>query len=141
MGSRIAESTSGSRFNTVLLLTFSSLAMVLAAIGIYGVVACTVAQRTREIGIRLALGAGGRDVLRLVVGQAMRPVLAGALVGIAGALALSRVLRSLLFGVSPADPLTFATIPVLLAAVALLACWVPARHAGRVDPITVLRCE
>ena len=141
MEKRMADSTSGSRFNTVLFLAFSSLAVVLAAIGIYGVVACTVAQRTREIGIRLALGAGAPQVLRLVVGQAMRPVLAGTLLGIAGALALARVLRSLLFGVSPADPLTFTAIPVLLAAVALLACWLPARRASRVDPMAVLRCE
>lgn len=141
MEQRIANSTSRNKFNTLLLLAFSVLALVLAAVGLYGVVAYSVTQRTREIGIRIALGAGTGDVLRLIVKQGMRLVLAGALVGLAGALALTRLLRSLLYGVSSADPLTFAIIPVLLAAVALLACWLPARRATKVDPVEALRFE
>jgi putative ABC transport system permease protein len=141
MEQRIANSTSRNKFNTLLLLAFSVLALVLAAVGLYGVVAYSVTQRTREIGIRIALGARTGDVLRLIVAQGMRLVLAGALVGLAGALALTRLLRSLLFGVSSADPLTFVIIPVVLATVALLACWLPARRAAKVDPVEALRFE
>ncbi len=141
MEQRIANSTSRSKFNTLLLLAFSVLAVVLAAVGLYGVMAYSVTQRTREIGIRIALGARTSDVLRLIVRQGMRLVLAGSLMGLAGALALTRLLRSLLFGVSPADPLTFAIIPALLAGVALLACWLPARRATKVDPVEALRYE
>jgi putative ABC transport system permease protein len=141
MEQRIANSTSRTEFNTLLLLALALLAAVLAAVGLYGVVAYSVTQRTREIGIRIALGARTTDVLRLIVMQGMRLVLVGGLIGLAGALALTRVLRSLLFGVSPTDPLTFAVIPVLLTGVALLACWLPARRAARVDPMVALRCE
>jgi putative ABC transport system permease protein len=141
MEQRIANSTSRNKFNTLLLLAFSVLALVLAAVGLYGVVAYSVTQRTREIGIRIALGARTGDVLRLIVRQGMRLVLAGTLIGLAGALALTRLLRSLLFSVSSADPLTFAIIPVLLVAVALLACWLPARRAAKVDPVEALRFE
>jgi putative ABC transport system permease protein len=141
MEQRIANSTSRNKFNTLLLLAFSVLALVLSAVGLYGVVAYSVTQRTREIGIRIALGARTGDVLRLIVVQGMRLVLAGALVGLAGALALTRLLRSLLFSVSAVDPLTFAIIPVLLAAVALLACWLPARRAAKVNPVEALRFE
>jgi len=141
MEQRIANSTSANKFNTLLLLLFSALAVVLAAVGLYGVLAYSVTQRTREIGIRIALGARTADVLRLIVKQGMRLVVAGAVLGLAGALALTRLLRSLLFGVSSADPLTFAIIPVLLAGVALVACWLPARRAARVDPVEALRFE
>jgi predicted permease len=141
MKQRIANSVSRDRFNTLLLLGFSVLAVVLAAVGLYGVVAYSVTQRTREIGIRIALGARTADVLRLIVKQGMRLVLVGALLGLAGALALARLLKGLLFGISSADPLTFAIIPVCLAVVALLACWVPARRAARVNPVEALRYE
>jgi predicted permease len=141
MDQRIANSTSRSRFNTLLLLMFSGLAVLLAAVGLYGVVACSVAQRTREIGIRIALGARESDVLRLILKQGIRLVLVGAAIGLAGALALTRLLRSFLFGVTPTDPLTFASIILLLSAIALLACWLPARRALKVDPIEVLRNE
>ncbi len=141
MEQRIANSTSRTGFNTLLLAAFALLAALLAAVGLYGVVAYSVTQRTREIGIRIALGARTTDVLRLIVTQGMRLVLVGGLIGLAGALALTRLMRSLLFGIGPADPLTFAVIPALLAGVALLACWLPARRAARVDPVVALRCE
>lgn len=141
MAQRIANSTSRTEFNALLLLAFGVLAVVLAAVGLYGVVAYSVTQRTREIGIRMALGARAADVLRLIVRQGMHLVLAGSLVGLAGALALTRLMRGLLFGVSATDPLTFAAIPVLLAGVAFLACYLPARRAAKVDPMVALRCE
>lgn len=141
MEQRMANSTSRTKFNALLLLAFALLAVVLAAVGLYGVVAYSVTQRTREIGIRMALGARATDVLRLIVRQGMHLVLTGGLVGLAGALALTRLLRGLLFGVSATDPLTFAAIPVLLAGIALLACYLPARRAAKVDPMVALRCE
>jgi ABC-type antimicrobial peptide transport system permease subunit len=116
-------------------------ALALAVIGLYGVLAYAVTQRQREIGVRMALGAQRRDVLSLVVGHGMRLVLVGICIGLAAALGFSRVLQTLLFGVEPSDPLTFSVIPLLLAAVALFACWLPARRAARVDPIEALRCE
>jgi putative ABC transport system permease protein len=124
-----------------LLGLFGLVALALVSAGIYGVVSYSVAQRTHEIGVRMALGAGRRDVLRLVVGQGMKPVLVGLAVGLAGALALTRLMKALLFGVSSSDPLTFGSIALLLALVALLACWVPARRATRVNPTVALRQE
>ena len=113
--------------------------LFLASLGIYGVVSYTVKQRTREIGIRVSLGAQRRDVLRMMLGQAMRPVAIGLAVGIAGCAALSRVLDSLLFGVSPVDPLVFGAVSLFMAAVGLAASYAPARWAARVDPMVALR--
>ncbi len=137
----VAESLQGPRFNTILLGLFAGLAFALAIVGIYGVVAWNVTQRTREFGIRQALGARSEDVLRLVIVQGMRVVLLGLLVGLAGSLAVARTLQSMLFDVSTFDPLTFGAVALGLAAVALVACLVPARRATRVDPSTALRAE
>jgi predicted permease len=141
MNERLADVVAQPRFQTLLLGLFGLVALALVSAGIYGVVSYSVAQRTHEIGVRMALGAGEHDVLRLVVGQGMKPVLAGLAIGLAGALALTRLMKALLFGVSSSDPLTFGSIALLLALVALLACWVPARRATRVNPIIALRQE
>jgi putative ABC transport system permease protein len=137
----VDDSISTRRLTLVLLGIFSALALILAAIGIYGVMAYSVALRTQEIGIRMALGAQQKDVLRLVLGQGARIAFFGVAIGLAAAAALARLLSSLLFSVSASDPVTFAAVAVLLATVALLACYVPARRALRVDPIIALRYE
>jgi putative ABC transport system permease protein len=134
-------SLSRRRFSLVLLTTFASTALALAIIGVYGVLSFAVAQRTREIGIRLALGAGSRDVLRLTLGQGMRPVLAGLLIGILAALGATRVLTGMLYEIQPTDPPTLAGVAVVLLGAALAATLIPARRAARVDPMVTLRHE
>lgn len=137
----VSSSISAPRFTAVLLGVFAALALSLAAVGIYGLVSFVVAQRTGEMGIRLALGADAADILRLVVGQGMRPVGLGLAGGLAASLLLARVLSAMLVGVSPRDALTYAGVTLSLGLVALVACWLPARRAARVDPITAMRNE
>jgi putative ABC transport system permease protein len=137
----VTDASAARRFSLLLLTLFASLALVLSAIGIYGVMAYSTTQRHHEIGIRLALGASARDVLGLVVGQGMRLVGLGLLIGLTGAWALSRVLTSQLYGVTTSDPFTYLSVAVLLGGVALAASYLPARRALRVDPVTSLRSE
>jgi ABC-type antimicrobial peptide transport system permease subunit len=125
----------------VLLGTFAALALLLSSIGIYGVISYLIGERTHEIGIRMALGAQRKDVLTLVLGEGMKLVLVGAAIGIAAALGLSRLMAGMLYGVSATDPLTFAAVPIVLLGVAMLACYIPARRAIRVDQMTALRYE
>jgi putative ABC transport system permease protein len=137
----VSASYARSRFTMIVLGMFAALALVLAAVGIYGVIAYSVAQRTAEIGIRVAMGAQRADVLRLILGQGSRLILTGAALGVVCALALTRLLRGMLFQVSAADPLTFACVAAILVAVAFLACYLPARRAMHVDPLVALRYE
>jgi ABC-type antimicrobial peptide transport system, permease component len=129
------------RFNTVLLSLFAAIALLLAAVGIYGVMSYTVVQRTHEVGIRLALGAQVSDVLRLVVGEVMKLVVIGTAIGLVSAFALTQLMRSILYKITATDPQTFSLISLLLLVVALVACYIPARRATRVDPMEALRQE
>jgi predicted permease len=137
----LAQSLATRRFVLLLFGLFAGLALLLATIGIYGVLTASVLQRTRELGVRIALGATTRDVGRLIVGQGVKLVLSGVVLGLVSAFALQRLIGKLLFGISPTDPLTFTTIAFLLIAVALFASWIPARRATKVDPLTALRSE
>jgi ABC-type antimicrobial peptide transport system permease subunit len=141
MNDLLSDSVASRRFNMFLLGSFAMVALLLAGVGIYGVMAYSVAQRTREIGIRIALGAQARDVLRLVVGQGMYTAMTGVGIGLAGAFALTRVMASLLYGVSPTDPVIFAAVALLLSLTALVACYIPARRAAKVDALNALRSE
>ena len=137
----LSTSVAPRKFNMLLLGIFAGVALVLAAVGLYGVMSYSVSWRTQEIGIRMALGAKRSDVLRLVVRQGMTMTLIGLALGLVGAFFMSRVMVGLLYGVSPTDPLTFTGVSIVLLVVALLACLIPARRATRVDPIVALRSE
>jgi putative ABC transport system permease protein len=137
----VARSMAQERFNLLLLGVFAILGLSLAAIGVYGVMSYAVTERTPEIGLRMALGAGRRDVLWLALKHGMALTLAGLGLGLAGALALTRLMKSYLFGVSATDPASFGAVALLLTVIALLACYLPARRATKVDPMIALRCE
>jgi hypothetical protein len=141
MGQLVATHTAQTTFNLMLIGLFAVLAVTLAAVGMYGVVAFVVAQRTREIGVRMALGAHSQEVIRLVVWQGLRPALFGAAIGLAGALAGGRIMSGLLYGIAPQDPLTLSGVCALMLAIVALACSVPARRATRIPPATALRTE
>ncbi|MGH9768528.1 MAG: FtsX-like permease family protein, partial [Blastocatellia bacterium] len=141
MNEVIASTTAPRRFNTLLLAIFAAVALTLAATGIYSVISYSVTQRTQEVGIRMALGAKPGDVVRLILKQGMALTLVGVAAGVLGALAAARVMSGLLYGVTATDPVTFTAISLLLTIVAMLACYLPARRAARVEPIAALRHE
>jgi putative ABC transport system permease protein len=137
----VADSMTQRRFALMLMSIFALLALILAAVGLYGVMAYSVTQRTQEIGIRLALGASRGNVLKMIVGQGLLLALIGVGIGLAAAFGLTRLMTALLFGVSAVDPFIFASLPLLLAGVAAMASWIPGQRATRVDPMVALRYE
>jgi putative ABC transport system permease protein len=141
MEQTLAQSVAARRFSMLLLTVFAIVGLGLASLGIYGLMSYAVAQRTREIGVRMALGAQVSDVLKLVIGQGMKLAFVGVVLGLVVSVAVAQLMKALLFGVSATDPLTFAAIGLLLTAVAFLACWLPARRASKVDPMVALRYE
>ncbi len=141
MDSMVADSDSLRNFDLFLLGGFSFLALTLAAVGVYAVMANTVSQRTREIGIRIALGAHSRDVLRLILSQGARLAIAGSIIGVAGAIFLRKIMANLVYGLSANDPLILCIVPCVMVTVIVLACWLPARKATKIDPMTALRYE
>ena len=141
LDSLLANSIARARFSALLLAVFAGLAVALSSIGIYGVISYAVTQRSHEIGVRMALGAQGSDVVKLVLRSGMMLAVTGVLLGLAGAFALTRVMTSLLFGVTPTDALTFASVSALLLLIALVACYLPARRATKLDPLAALRYE
>jgi ABC-type antimicrobial peptide transport system permease subunit len=141
LGEIVDQAVAPKRLITLLLGLFSLLALLLASVGIYGVISYSVTQRTAELGIRMALGATNADIMRLVIGRGMTPVAVGLGIGLLTSLFLTRALRSLLFGVSATDPFTFISYALVLVCVALFACWMPARMAAKLDPLQALRYE
>ena len=141
MGELASQSTARRRFQTTLLTAFSGMAMLLGMVGVYGLLAYSVKQRTAEIGLRIALGAPRGRVLGMILRQGFQLFMAGLMLGLAGALALTRILTSFLYGVSALDPITFAAVPVLLLLATIMACLIPARRAANVDPMRTLRYE
>jgi ABC-type antimicrobial peptide transport system permease subunit len=141
MADVISQSLARRRFALTLVGAFAATALLLAGLGIYGVTAYSVGQRAQEIGLRMAIGAGRRDILQLIVGKGLRVITAGIAVGLIGAALLTRLLTSLLFGATPTDPVTYVVVSSVLAVVALLACYVPATRALRIDPVVALRAE
>ena len=141
MDQLVNDSLRQRRFNLVLLVSFAVLALALAGIGVYGSISYSTRQRTREIGVRIALGAQTGDVMRLIIGQGLVLALTGIGIGLIASLALTRLMKGLLFGISATDPVTFIVISLLLTCIGLLACWIPARRATKVDPLVALRYE
>jgi len=137
----VSRSISKQRLTMFLLTAFSALALVLSSVGIYGVISYLTGQRTHEIGVRVALGASSSDVLRMVLGEGMRITLIGVAIGLAAAFGLTRLITTIIYGVGATDPITFAAVAILLSAIALFACYIPARRAMRVDPMIALRYE
>jgi putative ABC transport system permease protein len=141
MSDVLSNSLAARRLSMLLLAAFAALAVAMSCVGIFGVTSYLIGERTREIGIRMALGARRNDVLRLVVGQGARMVVLGVVVGVAASIALTRLMTHQLYGVGAHDPLTFIGVPIVLLVVAILACYVPARRSTEIDPIIALRCE
>jgi putative ABC transport system permease protein len=137
----VSETVGSQRFAMILLSIFAGLALVLSAVGVFGVISHLVSQRTREIGVRVALGAQRSDVLRLILSEGARLILFGVAIGLAASLGLTRLLATILFGVRTSDPVTLIFVSVILSAVAFLACYIPAQRATRVDPMVALRYE